>query len=124
MKAIFLLPLIVSCLQFNEQVEVKKPNPGNNLTRPLKFNSPAGALDTREYISVDLSKIKKSHPSSSTIIIFNKTKSVQLTLAKNDLKKYNKINIRKTKDQYMAKVIEGEKTKIYTLKRISDSLSI
>ncbi len=76
----------------------------------LKFESGAGALDTRDYYLLNGKRILSSFPSVQSVEIYSESRKVYLQLSKADLE--YELKIRKFKENYVMnlKMSGGNKT--------------
>lgn len=129
---------LTGCVQFTEKIEegtnnnqVSAEDKKNNTTnkefkikiqeeklksKGLAFTSLASTLDSREYGTINLKKLKDNYPNASQFEFFSETKSVFMSFTKEELAKRDSIQIRKFKEKYFANIVtKGKSTTIIFL---------
>jgi hypothetical protein len=120
MKLVIFIFFFTSCLQFNENIEVKKKFKDTN-TSPI-FTTSASTLDTRGYFNFDLKSLRNRQETIKKIVLFSKNKSVKLTLTSFDIQNHDQIKIRRFKDSYFVKILDSSSENIYPLKVNGENL--
>tara|TARA_B100000925_G_scaffold291745_1_gene281144 strand:- start:1478 stop:1846 length:369 start_codon:yes stop_codon:yes gene_type:complete len=122
MKIFILFAFLTSCLQFNENVEIKKELGISNT--PPTFTTSASTLDTRGYLNFDLKSLRNREESIKKIVLFSKKNSVKLTLTPLDIQNHDQIKVRRFKDSYFLKIFGENSKNIYQLKISGENLSL
>jgi len=122
MKIVILFAFLTSCLQFNENVEIKKKLEISNT--PPTFTTSASTLDTRGYLNFELKSLRNRGDNIKKIVLFSKKNSVKITLTPLDIQNHDQIQVRRFKDNYFLKVFSENSKDIYPLKISGENLSL